>query len=364
MKIVHVSFADVRSYTDPHLWLRKIQFYTGIVVEMAKSHEVVSVHSINYEGSVAIDKALFLFLRRNGFQRLLPTRIFAKISALSPDIVIVHGLANPFYTAMLSLAIKPATRLYLQHHAERPLTGLREVMQRHLDRRIAGYFFCSFDLADLWVKAGQIRSRGQIHEVMEVSSPFGTIDVERARHEVEVRHSRVYLWVGRLDDNKDPETLIKAFVSFARTNLSAGLYVIYAEGAVDRVDALRRMAHAAIDQITFVGKVDHDRLGYWYNASDVIISTSHYEGSGLAVCEGMSCGCIPVLTNIPSFRMMSANGSVGYLFEPGDVDSLKNALSSSISLDILVEKERVLRFFRENLSFAAIADRIYKAISS
>jgi glycosyltransferase involved in cell wall biosynthesis len=363
MKIVHVSFANVRSCADPRVWLRKIQFFTGIVLEMTKSHEVFSIHSIDYEGPVAIDNAKFLFIRRIGLQRFLPTRVFANVRMLNPDVVIVHGLTSPFYTTLLSMATRPATRIYVQHHAERPLTGFRAIIQRYADSKVAGYFFCAFDLAELWLKAGQIRSREKIHEVMEVSSPFRPVDITQARQQTEVGYTHVYLWVGRLDDNKDPETLIKAFASFARTHASAGLYVIYAEGEASRLSALRHLASAAGHQINFIGSVDHERLLYWYNASDFILSTSHYEGSGVAVCEGMSCGCIPVLTNIPSFRMMSGNGSLGYLFEPGDVQGLQAALGKTIELNISSEKEKVLKFFAQNLSFAAIADRIHEVIS-
>ena len=50
--------------------------------------------------------------------------------------------------------------------------------------------------------------------------------------------------------------------------------------------------------IQLVGNIPHNEMLYWYNSADFIISGSHYEGSGTAVCEAMSCGCIPITTNI------------------------------------------------------------------
>jgi glycosyltransferase involved in cell wall biosynthesis len=77
------------------------------------------------------------------------------------------------------------------------------------------------------VEKGQIRSIDKVHEVMEVPSVFYPIDKEQARVVTKVKGSKIYLWVGRFDENKDPLTLIRGFIEFARTVEDASLYVIY-----------------------------------------------------------------------------------------------------------------------------------------
>ena len=106
----------------------------------------------------------------------------------------------------------------------------------------------------------------------------------------------------------------------------------------------------------------HDDLQFWYNSVDYIISGSHYEGSGIAICEGMSCGCIPVLTDIPSFRMMTDHGKLGVLYPAGDENALVDALKKASELDIAVEKMKVLDRFQRELSFEAIAGKIMTVI--
>ena len=64
--------------------------------------------------------------------------------------------------------------------------------------------------------------------------------------------------------------------------------------------------------VMLVGKIQHSELLYWFNSADFYLSASHYEGSGTALCEAMSCGCIPLVTDIPSFRMMSGNSGLLY----------------------------------------------------
>ena len=111
------------------------------------------------------------------------------------------------------------------------------------------------------------------------------------------------------------------------------------------------------DVITLAGKIPHDEMIHWYNDADFIISSSHYEGSGTAVCEAMSCGCIPILTDIPSFRMMSDNGNCGLLYPPGDANALLSVLIKSTVIDITDSKRKILEQFNANLSFDAIAER-------
>jgi glycosyltransferase involved in cell wall biosynthesis len=104
-------------------------------------------------------------------------------------------------------------------------------------------------------------------------------------------------------------------------------------------------------------------LENWFNAADFFISTSHREGSGIAASEAMSCGCIPVLSNIISFRRMTGPGKCGLLFEAGNPDSLLQTLIQTNGMDTEAEKGKVLEQFRAELSFEAIAKKINALLS-
>jgi glycosyltransferase involved in cell wall biosynthesis len=112
-----------------------------------------------------------------------------------------------------------------------------------------------------------------------------------------------------------------------------------------------------------VEDVQHSDLLQWYNRAAFVISTSHYEGSGTAVCEAMSCGCIPILTNIPSFRMMTSQAQVGFLFENGNVEALKDRLIKSTQINIEEEQKRVLTHYEQQLSFNAISRKMLSVIN-
>jgi glycosyltransferase involved in cell wall biosynthesis len=107
-----------------------------------------------------------------------------------------------------------------------------------------------------------------------------------------------------------------------------------------------------------IGKAANDDLLYWYNSADFILSGSHYEGSGTAICEAMSCGCVPVITDIFSFRMMTNKGKCGILYEAGNETALLAALMRTQLMDIAEQRAMSLAYFKSNLSFEAIARKV------
>ncbi len=209
-----------------------------------------------------------------------------------------------------------------------------------------------------WVKKGIIKKPAKINEVMEASSIFNPVDKQLAKNELGITSGQIFLWVGRLDANKDPLTVIKGFLQFAAMNPEARLYMIFhTEELIKPIRGLLDDADNR-DAVVLVGNVLHDDMLYWYNAADYIISGSHYEGSGVAVCEAMSCGCIPVLTDILSFRKITDNGHCGILYKAGNEKKLLESLTQIVQRDIHKEREKVLHQFKKNLSFDAIAEKI------
>jgi glycosyltransferase involved in cell wall biosynthesis len=119
--------------------------------------------------------------------------------------------------------------------------------------------------------------------------------------------------------------VVKAFLAFAEVNPDTRLYMIYhTDELLNDIKALQT------DAIKLIGKVPHDDLLYWFNSVDFIVSGSHYEGSGAAICEAMSCGCIPVVTDILSFRMITDNGNCGILYPPGNEQAMLSALNQTL----------------------------------
>lgn len=75
--------------------------------------------------------------------------------------------------------------------------------------------------------------------------------------------------------------------------------------------------------IRFVGRKEHPELAQILQGSDVILSASVSESFGLTVIEGMACGCVPILSDIPAFREIVPNSPK---FEVGNSQQLTQML--------------------------------------
>ena len=362
MRIVHLSYVNVSGETDPVQWLKKIRFYTGIPEQMSSDHDVHSIHCIGDFGGVQYQNVSYHFFRLDGWRRIYPSKVHSHVASLKPDIIVVHGLHFPWQVLLLKKQLSGAVKIFIQHHAEKPFSDFRKLFQKRVDEFVSGYFFTAKGLAASWIESGIISSSEKIIEVMEGSTSFLPADRNAAKKQIGISGKRLYLWVGRLDFNKDPETLIKSFIPFAKANPQVALCIIHKDD--DLLPEVEKLLSGGHENIKLVGKVDHEKMDHWYNAADFIISTSHYEGSGLSVCEAMACGCIPILSDIPSFRMMTANNSVGIIFSPGNIESLTKALHQSNNFDVEREREKVLLQFRKNLSFEGIAKKMIDAFKS
>lgn len=365
MRVAHLSYAHIIDYSDPEKWLKKINFFAALVEEMAKDTDVKSVHCIRYTGVMKRNDVEYHFLKCSKLEIMFPFKLHRYIlNHLKPDVIIVHGIHFPLQVILLHRSIRSA-KIIIQHHSERPLRHIKGILQRIVDRFTSAYFFPSIEQAKPWVEQGQIESTAKVHEVIEVPSVFYPIDKKEAKAVTKIRGSKVYIWVGRFDENKDPLTLVKGFIEFARSVNDTYLYVIYQSNELEEeVRSIINKAEGLSDRIVLVGKIEHDDLLYWYNSADFIVSTSHYEGMGVAVCEGMSCGCIPVLSDIPSFRAMTADETCGVLFTPGNVGDLKTKLMYSGSLDISIEREKVLARYESTMSAGAISRKMISVCQS
>jgi glycosyltransferase involved in cell wall biosynthesis len=360
MKIVHVSFAVVKNYDHPETFLKAIQYFTGILDEQTAKHSVISLYTHQHQCELQQNGVLYKFFFPSSGWNLMPMNMCRYVRSLFPDVIIVHGLHFSLQLMQLRMFVGSKPIIYVQHHAERPLKSFRKVIQKLNDRFVRGYFFCSSEIGKEWANQKLIKGLSKIHEVMEVSSTFLPIPKQSARKQLGLSSEKIYLWVGRLDKNKDPETLVNAFTAFATEKSNIKLFIAFQSN--DLLEKISRDISTVADKIILLGRLDHNQLTQWYGAADFIISTSHYEGSGLAVCEAMSCGCVPILSNIPSFRMMTGFREFGLLFEAGNSNSLLEALEISLSMDVKKASEQSMLRFENYLSFPAIARKIDEII--
>lgn len=286
-------------------------------------------------------------------------QLMQEVKRMNPDAVLMHSLLSPRFQIFARLIFGKKTKLLVQNHGEKPARGYRLFLQKIAGRCVSGFLFVSKEQGDCWVKKGIIRDSKQIYEVMEGSTSFTLANKTEARLSLGINGaSFLFLWVGRLNQNKDPLTILKAFKELVQQRPEATLWMVYSEtGLLEEVRAFIN-THGLENNVYLKGKIPHAELENYYRAADYFILGSHYEGSGYALCEAMACGCVPVVTDIPSFRAMCENGNYGYLFQPGDVVKLVEILKKLDTTPSDKLREKIVERFNHHLSFAAIAKRI------
>lgn len=361
MKLIFTSYTSSPEYNQPVEWLKRIEGYTGILENLAKDHIVVGIEHTSYDGVYEQKGVNYFFMPLKKKTIRFPWRMHDFIKTLKPDIVFINGFIFPFQLLQLRKKLGGAVKIIVIHRSEKPFTGIKKYLQRITSRYVDAFLFTSGEFGKQWVENGNIHNQEKIHEVMHGSSVFHPSGKAGARSLLGVTGSPVFLWVGRLDANKDPLTVVKAFKDHLLQEPRATLYMIY--HSEELIKEVKEIADKT-NNIKLIGKLNHAELQDWYNASDFIISGSHYEGGGIAVCEAMSCGCIPLITDIISFRKMTGPGKCGLLYQPGNREALLVALSTTKNMDIEKERVAVLEQFNKEISFEAIAQKINQVIKT
>lgn len=368
MRILFATYVTIPEFQQPDEWLHRIEGYKEVLEQLSAGNEVLSIEQISYEGIYHFNGVEYHFTRfpyKRKLARFFPWRQHRYMRRLQPDVVVVHGLHFAIHVIQLRFQLGWKVKIIVQHHAEKPGKGIRKWIQRIASHCIDAYMFVAKEMGMEWVRAGNIKYPAKIREVMEASSIFYPEDKALARAKTRVSGERVFLWVGRLDKNKDPLTVVKAFLQFLPDSPGARLYMIYHTAELQAaIEELLGADTAYRQAVILVGRVPHRELQHWFNSADFVVAASYYEGSGVAVCEAMSCGCIPLLTDILSFRKMTGNGQCGLLYPPGDVGALLVALLRTLRMNLEEERRKTLEQFHSQLSFKAIATHIQEIIAS
>jgi len=124
---------------------------------------------------------------------------------------------------------------------------------------------------------------------------------------------------------KNIPTLIKAFYKLKKAMNDVKLIKIGSyEWKSERIKILNLIKHLNLEKdVLFFENVSEEILPLFYNASDVFVFPSLYEGFGLPVLEAMACGCPVIASNKASIPEVV--GDAGILVEP-DEDSLFNSM--------------------------------------
>jgi glycosyltransferase involved in cell wall biosynthesis len=180
---------------------------------------------------------------------------------------------------------------------------------------------------------------------------------EAALAPLRARGLRIVGCVGTINANKNQQVVLDAL---SRLTDVAGVFV--GEGG-EELQGRARQAGLE-DRVRVLGyQPDADR---WIAAFDLLAVPSFTEGQGLVVLEAFRAGVPVVASDIAALRQMVVPGHTGWLFDPGRVGSVADAIERALAL-VAEERDRMTararRWFLESYTLERMVsrhDRLYE----
>ena len=135
----------------------------------------------------------------------------------------------------------------------------------------------------------------------------------------------IILYLGTLEPRKNLPLLLEAYAQLRRTGCThrlvlaggKGWYYEDIEATVTRL-GLR-------EEVLFPGHVPDEELPLWYNAADLFVYPSLYEGFGLPPLEAMACGTPVITSNAAS--LPEVVGDAGLIVDAHSAPALAEAMA-------------------------------------
>ena len=364
MHVAHISFyLDPKKRTPAQIlcdWPTLVD-----VAEMVRRRgpRVTVVQACNETNMLTSEGVTYHFLAPTAGQSTIAAQSdFSQLmSELQADVFHVNGLSFPNEVIRLR-ALAPATPILLQDHANPVPRFWRRRTHRRGMSAAAGVAFCSLQQAQPFIDAGLISPHTRLFEIAEASSRFSPGDQGQARAVTGLGGDPALLWVGHLNDNKDPLTVLDGVSDAVRVLPNLQLWCCF--GAAPLMSAVQeRIANdeRLRDRVNLLGWASHTQIEQLMRAADLFVLGSHREGSGYSLIEALACGLPPVVTDIASFRSLTGAGAAGALWTCGNAESLTRALITVAAQPKALARAAALTQFDKALNFDAIGGQLVAA---
>jgi 1,2-diacylglycerol 3-alpha-glucosyltransferase len=283
--------------------------------------------------------------------------IYKSIRSFKPDVVHVH---HPMYIGYFAknIADKYKAPLVFTFHtrydlyAEKYASYLPKKLRKYLLENTI-YNFC--EKTDLIISPSDFINKALIKRypylnVKTIPTPVfrvtkSKILLKKLRQSLSLPFNKKILFcVARLGREKNLEVLIRSM-----SNLPDE-YCLTIAGTGPDEDKLKTMAVnlGLIDRIIFLGKIPHEKINGYYQASDIFYYSSQTETQGLVFLEAISCG-LPVVAVRSMASKEWIKDSFGVLCG-NDADELSNSVIRIFKNDIRKMKNEALKYSSNFLS--------------
>lgn len=146
------------------------------------------------------------------------------------------------------------------------------------------------------------------------------------------KNPKRFLYVGRLSKNKRIDLLLKTFGELKKQGRDFELRLAGPDWE-NLASELKQLAKdlKISEQVVFLGEISDQQLAVEFLSAKFFVSASRYEAFGISTIEGMAAGCVPIVSDIPSFRHFISDKKDGYLVDFSDCEKTAGIIGEILS---------------------------------
>ena len=230
-------------------------------------------------------------------------------------VVTCHDLINYFYSDNRVASVQlPLVSHQMWLHAIRGM--------RYADRVVAVSAATAKDTVQI-LNLEPTRISVVPNAVEAVFQPLSENQVQSIRQKYAIQPSTLCLLnVGSDHRRKNLLNILQSLAVLQQVGLS---FVFWKVGSDFTVEQKELIQHLQLEQIVrYWGKPDRATLVELYNAADLLVSPSLFEGFGMTLLEAMACGTPVITSNVSS--MPEVVGDSGMLVDPNSPQAIADAV--------------------------------------
>jgi glycosyltransferase involved in cell wall biosynthesis len=167
----------------------------------------------------------------------------------------------------------------------------------------------------------------------------------------------IVLYTGRIDKDKSVDVIISAIPKVVK---ATNAHFVFA-GSGDKINLMEDLADSLgiRKDVTFLGRLDHDSEEFvaLYKSASVFAIASTVETQSLVTLEAMSAGVPIVAAKANALPEIVREDVNGYLFTPGDVDTLADSIIK------ILKNQRLAKRLGQNSMHIAAQHEMSKAFA-
>ena len=291
-------------------------------------------------------------------RNILDFRAFIKFLVLmtksKPSQIQAHLYWSQIWSIFAKFLLPKAQIYWVEHNTYLNRTKLQWVVYKLASLLIKKIIAVSYEVSDFLISL-QIKKSVVIFNPISSKFMVGVKNISNPS----------FLFVGRLNKQKNPELLVDSFDYAIRNSVipPSSKLSICGEGSLlnSLIEKTDRLPFKEL--ITFYGFLDEETLSRQYQESMVLVSTSDYEGFSLVRAEALASGCAIVTTNTSGIKiLLTKNEELGSPLEGvfivnSDAQSVANGMAKALDTQLWTNNSIKSRVEMVNkLSATRIAD--------